>query len=164
MRAKSVPDGVCAEAGRESVVDLHHRESPMKAIAKPGPDGAAARWRYRDSARQERPPTSKRAISKFRLYVAQGSRRPDRLPQSWLCHAERHQHADCALHDRDELCSEACRIAVVEGGFRTSLINIADRRAMTIVPVASAGKYQDLLTGIKDLLSSASVICSIPRP
>ena len=68
------------------------------------------------------------------------------------------------VHDRDELCSEACRIAVVEGGFRTLLINIADRRAMTIVPVTSAGKDQDLLTGIKDLLSSASVTCSTRRP
>ena len=68
------------------------------------------------------------------------------------------------VHDRDELSSEACRIAVVVGGFRTSLISFADRRAMTIVPVASAGKYQELLTGIKDLLPSASVIRSIPRP
>jgi len=59
------------------------------------------------------------------------------------------------VRDRDELFKEACRIAVEQGGFRMALICIADRSAMKIVPVASAGKDEDLLTAIKDLLSSS---------
>ncbi|MGB5080885.1 MAG: GAF domain-containing protein, partial [Burkholderiales bacterium] len=58
------------------------------------------------------------------------------------------------VRDRDELYSEACRIAVEEGGFRMSLLCIVDRRAGKIVPVASAGKDTELLTSIKDVLSS----------
>ncbi len=57
-------------------------------------------------------------------------------------------------HDRDELFKEACRVAVDAGGFRMSLICILDRGAMKIVPVASAGKDEQLLTAIKGLLSS----------
>jgi len=59
------------------------------------------------------------------------------------------------VRDRDDLFKEACRIAVEQGGFRMALICIADRSAMKIVPVASAGKDEDLLTAIKDLLSSS---------
>jgi diguanylate cyclase (GGDEF)-like protein/PAS domain S-box-containing protein len=59
------------------------------------------------------------------------------------------------VRDRDELFKEACRIAVEQGGFRMALICIADRSAMKIVPVASAGKDEDLLTAIKDVLSSS---------
>jgi diguanylate cyclase (GGDEF)-like protein/PAS domain S-box-containing protein len=58
------------------------------------------------------------------------------------------------VRDRDELFKEACRIAVEQGGFRMSLICIADRSAMKIVPVASAGKDEELLTAIKSMLSS----------
>ena len=56
------------------------------------------------------------------------------------------------VRDRDELFREACRIAVVEGGFRMSLITMVDRSAMTIVPVASAGKDEELLSAIKPRL------------
>jgi diguanylate cyclase (GGDEF)-like protein/PAS domain S-box-containing protein len=59
------------------------------------------------------------------------------------------------VRDRDELFKEACRIAVEQSGFRMALICIADRSAMKIVPVASAGKDEELLTAIKDVLSSS---------
>jgi diguanylate cyclase (GGDEF)-like protein len=58
------------------------------------------------------------------------------------------------VRGRDELFREACRIAVEEGGFRMSMICIVDRSAMQIVPVASAGKDEELLTAIKGILSS----------
>ncbi|MDP2239011.1 MAG: EAL domain-containing protein [Burkholderiales bacterium] len=57
--------------------------------------------------------------------------------------------------DRDELFREACRIAIEEGGFRMALIAIMDRSEMKIVPVASAGKDEELLTAIKGVLSSS---------
>ncbi|HUX26613.1 MAG TPA: EAL domain-containing protein [Burkholderiales bacterium] len=60
------------------------------------------------------------------------------------------------VHDREELFREACRIAVEAGGFRMALIAILDRSTMKIVPVASAGKDEALLTVIKDILSSAA--------
>src|SRR6202011_1292362 len=59
------------------------------------------------------------------------------------------------VRNRDELFKEACRIAVEQGGFRMSLICIADRSAMKIAPVASAGKDEELLTAIKGMLSSS---------
>ena len=59
------------------------------------------------------------------------------------------------VNDRGEMFREACRVAVETGGFRMSLIAIVDRSAMQIVPVASAGKDEAILTGIKDLLSSS---------
>jgi diguanylate cyclase (GGDEF)-like protein/PAS domain S-box-containing protein len=59
------------------------------------------------------------------------------------------------VRDRDELFKEACRIAVEQGGFRMALICIADQSAIKIVPVASAGKDEELLTAIKEVLSSS---------
>jgi len=59
------------------------------------------------------------------------------------------------VRDRDELFREACRIAVEAGGFRMSLIAIVDRSVMKIVPVASAGVDEELLTAIKGMLSSS---------
>jgi diguanylate cyclase (GGDEF)-like protein len=59
------------------------------------------------------------------------------------------------VSNRDELFQEACRIAVEEGGFRMSLLCIVDRSAMKIVPVASTGKDEELLTAIKGMLSSS---------
>ena len=58
------------------------------------------------------------------------------------------------VRDRDELFREACRIAVEAGGFRMAWIGIVDRSAMKIVPVASAGVDEELLTAIKDRFSS----------
>jgi diguanylate cyclase (GGDEF)-like protein len=54
--------------------------------------------------------------------------------------------------DRDELFREACRIAVDEGGFRMSLICIVDRSAMKIVPVASAGKNEGIMTLMESIV------------
>src|SRR6185503_5087829 len=48
--------------------------------------------------------------------------------------------------DRDELFSGACRIAVENGGFRMSLIARVNLGALKIVPVASAGNDDALLT------------------
>ena len=59
------------------------------------------------------------------------------------------------VHDRDELFSEACRIAVEAGGFLMAMLCMVDRHTNKIVPVASAGKDEELLTGIKDLLASS---------
>jgi diguanylate cyclase (GGDEF)-like protein/PAS domain S-box-containing protein len=58
------------------------------------------------------------------------------------------------VKDRGELFAEACRIAVVEGGFLMSLIAMVDRSTRHIVPVASASKDAGLKTAIKGLLSS----------
>ncbi len=57
------------------------------------------------------------------------------------------------VSDRDELFREACRIAVEAGGFRMSWIGIIDRSTKQIVPVASAGMDEDLLTAIKGILT-----------
>lgn len=56
--------------------------------------------------------------------------------------------------DCDELFREACRIAVESGGFRMAMIGIVDRSTMKVVPMASTGKDEALLTDIKCLLSS----------
>jgi diguanylate cyclase (GGDEF)-like protein/PAS domain S-box-containing protein len=58
------------------------------------------------------------------------------------------------VRDRDELFREACRVAVEDGGFRMTLIAIVDRSAK-IVPIASAGKDEELLSAIKNVLSSS---------
>ena len=55
----------------------------------------------------------------------------------------------------DELFREACRIAVEAGGFRMAMIGIVDRSTMKVVPMASTGKDEALLTDIKCLLSSS---------
>ncbi len=60
------------------------------------------------------------------------------------------------VRNRDDLFKEACRIAVEQGGFRMSLMCIADRGTTKIVPVASAGKDAELLTAIEALLLSRS--------
>ncbi|OAI05407.1 diguanylate cyclase [Methylomonas methanica] len=59
------------------------------------------------------------------------------------------------VSDRDELFSEASRIAVEAGGFRMSLIAIKDPSSMTPQPVASAGKDEALLTAVKGILASS---------
>ncbi len=59
------------------------------------------------------------------------------------------------VQDRSELFREACRVAVEAGGFRMALVAIVDRNTMKIVPVASAGKDEALLTAVKTLLSSS---------
>jgi diguanylate cyclase (GGDEF)-like protein/PAS domain S-box-containing protein len=58
------------------------------------------------------------------------------------------------VRDRDELFRDACRVAVEEGGFRMSLICIVDQSTSKIVPIASAGKDEGLMTLIERILSS----------
>jgi len=58
------------------------------------------------------------------------------------------------VNDRDELFREACRIAVEAGGFRMALVVIVDPGTKKVVSIASAGKDDELLTMIKDRLSS----------
>jgi diguanylate cyclase (GGDEF)-like protein/PAS domain S-box-containing protein len=58
------------------------------------------------------------------------------------------------VQDRDELFREACRIAVEAGGFRMAMLVTIDRNTMKLDPVASVGKDDELLTMIKDRLSS----------
>jgi diguanylate cyclase (GGDEF)-like protein/PAS domain S-box-containing protein len=57
--------------------------------------------------------------------------------------------------DRDALFSEACRIAVEEGGFRMSVMCLLDPNTMKINVAASAGKDDELLALVKNTLSSA---------
>lgn len=59
------------------------------------------------------------------------------------------------VRDRDELFRDACRIAVEHGGFRMAMVCIVDRSSMKIVPLASVGKDEELLSAIKDILSSS---------
>jgi diguanylate cyclase (GGDEF)-like protein/PAS domain S-box-containing protein len=59
------------------------------------------------------------------------------------------------VSNRDELFSEACRIATDDGGFRMAMITIVDRSTLNLVPVASAGKDAALLSTIKSILSSS---------
>lgn len=60
------------------------------------------------------------------------------------------------VRHRDELFTEACRIAVEQGGFRMSLICIKESDTQAVVPVASAGVDEDLLNAMNVLLSSDS--------
>ncbi|WP_265942404.1 EAL domain-containing protein [Dechloromonas sp. A34] len=57
------------------------------------------------------------------------------------------------VRDRAELFREACRLAVDAGGFRMSLIAVVDSSGL-IVPVASSGKSDALVTAITTILSS----------
>jgi diguanylate cyclase (GGDEF)-like protein/PAS domain S-box-containing protein len=57
--------------------------------------------------------------------------------------------------DRDELFSNACRIAVDTGGFSMAMISIVDRVTNKVIPVASAGTDEAFLTVISKHLSSA---------
>jgi len=61
------------------------------------------------------------------------------------------------VRNRDELFAEACAIAVEAGGFRMSMLCLFDRSTTKIVPVASAGKDEELLAAIKNTLSSNEV-------
>jgi diguanylate cyclase (GGDEF)-like protein/PAS domain S-box-containing protein len=54
---------------------------------------------------------------------------------------------------REKLFIDACRIAV-DGGFRMALIAMVDPRSQKLVPVASQGKDEALLSAIKNMLAS----------
>ncbi len=59
------------------------------------------------------------------------------------------------VQDRDELFREACRVALETGEFLMSMLCMVDRHTMKIVPVASAGKGQSLMSSIEDRLSKS---------
>lgn len=61
------------------------------------------------------------------------------------------------VRHRDELFTGTCRVAVEVGGFHMSLIGLVDRRTMLIVPVASAGKNEEILTAVKRIVSMREV-------
>jgi len=58
------------------------------------------------------------------------------------------------VRDRQELFKEACRIAVDAGGFRMSLIAVADPETGAIIPLASAGKDLGLMAQVAEILAS----------
>lgn len=58
------------------------------------------------------------------------------------------------VQDRDELFSEACRIAVDAGEFRMAMACMVEKDTNRIVPVATAGKDKELLDNIDNLLAS----------
>ena len=57
------------------------------------------------------------------------------------------------VRDRNELFSEACRIATDEGGFRMIWIGLIDHTLQKIVPVASVGVRDDFMAEIRDGLT-----------
>jgi diguanylate cyclase (GGDEF)-like protein len=54
------------------------------------------------------------------------------------------------VRDRNELFSEACRIATDEGGFRMVWIGLVDHGLQKIIPVASVGVRDDFMAQIRD--------------
>ncbi len=58
------------------------------------------------------------------------------------------------VRDRDELFRRACLIAVEHGGFHMAMIGIVDRATNKVVPVASAGKEEELLQAVRNVLAS----------
>lgn len=58
------------------------------------------------------------------------------------------------VRDRDELFAEACRIAVETGGFRMAMIGNLDPLTGSIDSVASFGKDSELLTGVREILTT----------
>jgi len=58
------------------------------------------------------------------------------------------------VNDRDELFRKACQIAIEAGEFRMSMICIVDQKTNKIVPAATAGKNEELLAVIEDILAS----------
>jgi diguanylate cyclase (GGDEF)-like protein/PAS domain S-box-containing protein len=57
------------------------------------------------------------------------------------------------VRDRDELFSEACRIATDEGGFKMIWIGLVDPTRQKMVPVASVGAPAEFLAEIRDKFS-----------
>jgi diguanylate cyclase (GGDEF)-like protein/PAS domain S-box-containing protein len=54
------------------------------------------------------------------------------------------------VHSRDELFTEACRIATEEGGFPMIWIGMLDRATMRIVPMASVGVSEEYLAFVRE--------------
>jgi diguanylate cyclase (GGDEF)-like protein/PAS domain S-box-containing protein len=64
-------------------------------------------------------------------------------------------------HGRDELLQEACRIAVENGGFRLSVMEVLDRGSAKTTPVGLAGTDEALLAKVKDISAAAN---GMPTP
>ena len=60
------------------------------------------------------------------------------------------------VRDRTELFTEACRIAVDEGGFSAALIGILDASGETIATVSLAGKDDRLVSAINEIVTAGS--------
>lgn len=58
------------------------------------------------------------------------------------------------VQDRQALFRDACRITIEDGGFKLSLIALAERGSNRLVPVASAGSEGGLLAVIKGVMAS----------
>lgn len=58
------------------------------------------------------------------------------------------------VRDQEELFKETCRIVTQEGGFRMALFAMIDKQTRRIVPVASSGKNEELMDGVRGLLST----------
>jgi Na+-translocating ferredoxin:NAD+ oxidoreductase RnfA subunit len=59
------------------------------------------------------------------------------------------------VNDREDLFREACDVAVEAGGFRMAMIVIVDQSTMLPVSIISAGKDEELLQSIKNVMSSS---------
>jgi len=59
------------------------------------------------------------------------------------------------VNNREELFRESCNIAIDAGGFRMAMIVIVDRNTMLPISVISAGKDEELLAAIKDVMASS---------
>ncbi len=56
--------------------------------------------------------------------------------------------------NQDELFREACNISVETGGFKMAMLGFVDRGTKKIVPAATAGKDEELLTAVNKVLAS----------
>ncbi len=59
------------------------------------------------------------------------------------------------VNAREELFREACNITVEAGGFRMAMIVIVDPDTMLPISIASAGKDEELLAAVKNVMSSS---------
>ena len=58
------------------------------------------------------------------------------------------------VHERNELFSEACRIAVAQGGFRMASIVMVDQGTGKMHPAASASQDKELMAAVEGIFSS----------
>lgn len=61
------------------------------------------------------------------------------------------------VSDRDQLFKDACRIAIEQGGLCMATVVMIDPGTAKLVPVASAGADEKLLSGINSILSSSDL-------
>ena len=61
------------------------------------------------------------------------------------------------VRDRDELFSDACKIAVDSGGFCMAMIAIVDPDTLLLTPMASEGKDNALMRAVRSILLSPDI-------